>query len=301
MAEETALLDREDTGVSLPSQELDAPENDGDGESPETVAAESETENDEPEQYSREEFDRRLKAELAKKEESYRQKLEHEKGVAAAKAEQDAYESRKKEANEVRNGRAFQELGTYVQWGVQNGKLPPAEWLRKTADALSAMAFIDQHEAYTAQVDKFLRTEYPDYRVPRELAGEVERVVTKGDPEAMVNVHQKIMRAAILEAERPKLRKEIEAQLRQKSEDRDLEERDTQRATEPRPTRGGSSIGGGKPLVLTTAEINAYPSSQWMRDYTAEERQKIYANTQEADSKHGAGTVRNAVKSRWGK
>lgn len=304
MADETALLDRVDTGADLPSQELVAAETDGDDTAPETGAGDNETENEDAEDQvlTKADFDKRLKAELAKKDESYRQKLEHEKEVAAAKAERESFESRKKDADAVRNGRALQELSTYVQWALTNQQNIPVDWVRKTADSLAGMAFLDQHGAYVAQVDKFLKDEYPDFRVPRELASKAERAVTRIDPEAMVNAHQEILREAIRDAEREKIRKEVEAEFRKQAEDGELEEHDNRRASEPRPTRAtGQGIGGGKPMVLTTAEINAYPSSRWMRDYSPEERQKVYANAEEADRKHGAGNVRAAVRARWGK
>lgn len=262
MADEgTAVLEPETIVEEL---ETSAPE----GEE-ETTADAAETEGAEGTPETEEEMvpaaEVAARIEAAKQEALTAQKAEAEEQAHAA-----AYKERQTRASTARQGRAYQLFQNAVQWAHTQGeegkelRINP-KVLSDLAVELDNMAFMEQYDALVASSDSFLGAQYPDFKPSKEVASKLERAARMQDfPTLVAAQHEKFLEAVVAELT-PKLRKEIEAELKQRTsaaaKTQDIRTAGAIRSTAGRPTAGGD---GGGASAYYQDDIDAIPDSQWM-------------------------------------
>jgi len=199
--------------------------------------------------------------EAAKTEALAAQRAEAEEQAHAA-----AYKERQTRASTAREGKAFQLFQGLAQWAHKQGeegnelRVNP-QVLSNLAVELDNMAFMEQYDALVASADAFLGKQYPDFKPSKEVTSKLERAARMQDfPILVAAQHEKFLEAVKAEME-PKLRKEIEADIKQKTgaagKTKAIRDADATRRTSGRPTAGGDAGG----VVRSARQILDDPNS----------------------------------------
>lgn len=263
MAEEgTAAAVLEQPGTAAPEPSLpvvdetppdsevqDAPETDT------TLEAAPDSDTDEPRTYTEDELAERVKAEVAKTEESHRRKLETAANEAKERANREAYVRKVTEAERDLSGRAFQELhgiSREVQKAIKDS-LDKGEdgnygfhpdRLAQLSNRLNRAAWDYQsaviHEAFDGYVEKH----NPDWKPDRELANKLAAANHRGDPQEITEARHDYMAAAV----RAEVRAELEQEMREQGAAQEKVAQtkagdESRKASTPRPT---NVSGGGR-------------------------------------------------------
>lgn len=305
-ADETAVLDPEDTGLATEEQEADElaenTEEDADAETAEAEETENEDDDDEP-LLSKGEVEKLVKAERAKAEESFRQKTENAERAARDRANADAFTAQQQQAEQARNGavyRGFAQMASTIKAVIDRGDDINPQWLQteigKYAGQASSMAFVTLRNQWDTTTNEWLEKSFPDFRPPKELAQKTTRAIHAGDQAAQAEALFETIEAAVREKLTPVLKKELAEAGKSAGKTAAIKNADQSSKSAPRPTNvtGGPSAG----LSLTTAELDSMPPSAWGQ-LTADQKERVYANVPKADAAHGASTVRPGVAARW--
>ena len=217
----------------------------------------SEEDDKEPVTLTREEHEKALKDVEARLTESFRQKTENAQKAAEDAANRAAFTQRVTESAKARQVQTYQQITNVIKDVAtrrDNGEeidLSP-QWLMGIAAQQADAAFYDQDAAYASAFDAYVAKEAPDWRKPPEVSAAVERALhlPPSDPNRIPQLFQArmdVLRAAVREQIAPKLREEIEAEVRAEmgaaKTTAAMKDNDKARAAVPRPTGVGTSGG----------------------------------------------------------
>ena len=198
-------------------------------------------------------LEKRLKGELAKKDESFRRQREAEQKQAEEAAQANLFAQQRNQAAQWRQQQAAQTLGQLTQFiakQVEEGKDLEKEVWPQVWQSFSGMAqFIDRAAVIESlrpaenALAEILQTEFSGYTPTNEAQGGYWSSYAKQDLPGMMKAVAKIAADAAVVRERPKLRKEIEAELKAAAKTNELRETDARRKAQPRPT----SVNGTAP------------------------------------------------------
>ena len=217
----------------------------------------TEEDDKEPVTLTREEHEKALKDVEARLTESFRQKTENAQKAAEDAANRAAFTQRVTESAKARQVQTYQQITNVIKDVAtrrDNGEeidLSP-QWLMGIAAQQADAAFYDQDAAYASAFDAYVAKEAPDWRKPPEVSAAVERALhlPPSDPNRIPQLFQArmdVLRAAVREQIAPKLREEIEAEVRAEmgaaKTTAAMKDNDKARAAVPRPTGVGTSGG----------------------------------------------------------
>lgn len=281
MADETAVLDPEDTGEAAEEQEAVAPaENTEAGADAETEGAEA-TENEEAEEppVTRADLERELKAQKARLEESFRQKEENARREAEEKATREAYTQRLTTGQQAINGQAFREFAAMYKAATDQGlEQIPQQWLGTAAAKLGDAAFVTQHSLYQQFISQQFDREFDGFRIPNDIRARMDSATQSMNFGDQVKSWFEAMVAAVREKETPKLKDELKKQADEARKTAQQRKQDDG----PRPTGNLSAGAPGK--VLTLKEIDEMPVSKW-NTYSDKERKDMLDRAYELAAK----------------
>ena len=215
----------------------------------------SEEDDKEPVTLTREEHEKALKDVEARLTESFRQKTENAQKQAEDAANKAAFTQRVTESAKARSAQTYQQITNVIKDVAarrENGEeidLSP-QWLMGIAAQQADAAFWDQDAAYASAFDAYVAKESPDWRKPPEVSAAVERALhlPPSDPNRIPQLFQArmdVLRAAVREQIAPKLREEIEAEVRAElgaaKTTAAMKQNDAARAAQPKPTGVGST------------------------------------------------------------
>lgn len=173
---------------------------------------------DEPRTYTEEEFQKALKDQEAKLNESSRRKEQNARQEAESKARAQQFDQRSQAARTAR-----QQTGANSLWalmheakkvGEEGGEL---KWDPQRYGAIVAsldnMAFQHLYEQFTDSAEGYLDQNFPDFAIPRDLAQKLDRATKAYSHADMFEARMEILQAAILSDLTPKLRKQVEEEL----------------------------------------------------------------------------------------
>lgn len=251
-------------------------------EETETGSSETETDTDdateedekEPVTLTREEHEKALKDVEARLTESFRQKTENAQKAAEDAANKAAFTQRVTESAKARSAQTYQQITNVIKDVAarrDNGEeidLSP-QWLMGIAAQQADAAFWDQDAAYASAFDAYVAKEHPEWRKPVEVSAAVERALhlPPSDPNRIQQLFQArmdVLRAAVREQMTPKLREEIEAEVRAEmgaaKTTAAMKTNDAARASVPKPTGVGTTA--GVPSNPTWAQIQKMTKAQ---------------------------------------
>ena len=227
-----------------------------DGSTAETDTDEASEEDDkEPVTLTREEHEKALKDVEARLTESFRQKTENAQKAAEDAANRAAFTQRVTESAKARQVQTYQQITNVIKDVAtrrENGEaidLSP-QWLMGIAAQQADAAFWDQDAAYASAFDAYVAKEAPEWRKPPEVSAAVERALhlPPSDPNRIPQLFQArmdVLRAAVREQIAPKLREEIEAEVRAEmgaaKTTAAMKDNDKARAAVPKPTGVGTT------------------------------------------------------------
>lgn len=227
-------------------------------EGTETEGSEADTDSvaeEESATLTREEHEAALKAAIAKTEESHRQKLENAQKQAQETANAEAYRANVTRSQQAKAGAIFQEFNAGIasvlkaRDGGEDVTVSP-QWLAGIAQRQADAAFWDQESAISEFFDAHVAKD--GWRKPAELSQTLDRalhlhVADPNRPAAVLTARLQIMEAAVREQITPKLREEIEAEVRAElsagGKTAAMKANDAARANQPKPT----GVGGAPP------------------------------------------------------
>ena len=230
----------------------------------ETGSPDAETDSDEPIEGEEDaapktltvaEHEKVLKAERAKLEESYRQKTENAQKAAQTAANAEAYRANVTKAQRDQAGAIFNEFNAGIASVIKardNGEevgVNP-DWLANIAVRQADAAFWSQDSAIASFFDARTAQTNPGWRKPPELAADLENALhlhatDPNRPAQVLSARLAIMEASVREQLTPKLREEIEAEVRAElgaaGKTAAMKENDAARAGQPKPTGAGAT------------------------------------------------------------
>jgi len=221
-----------------------------------TDSADGDTEDDaEPKTFTLDEHEKVLKAERAKLEESYRQKTENAQRQAEDSARANAYSQNITKAQRDKAGALMHEWQNGIAEVLKqrdNGDdvTVNQQWLANLAMRQADSAFWDQDAAISEFFDARQAATHPDWRKPPELAQALERALHLSPanpqrPAQVLDARLAIMESAVRESITPKLREEIEAEVRAElgaaGKTAAMKANDAARAGQPKPTGIGTT------------------------------------------------------------
>lgn len=247
----------------------------------------SEEDDKEPVTLTREEHEKALKDVEARLTESFRQRVENEKKAAEDAANKAAFTQRVTESAKARSVATYQQITNVIKDVAtrrENGEeidLSP-QWLMGIAAQQADAAFWDQDAAYASAFDAYVAQENPEWRKPVEVSAAVEKALhlPPSDPNRIPQLFQArmdVLRAAVREQMTPKLREEIEAEVRAElgaaGKTAAMKQNDAARAGQPKPTGVGTTpVSNG----VTLAALKKMTTSQILELVSTPEGQKAH-------------------------
>lgn len=244
-------------------------------EDTETEGSEADTDSEEPTEepatLTREEHEAALKAAIAKTEESHRQKLENAQKQAQETANAEAYRANVTRAQQAKAGAILQEFNEGIAFVMkkrdegEDVTVSP-QWLSQIAARQADAAFWDQESAIAEFFDAHVAKD--GWRKPAELSQALDRalhlhVADPNRPAAVLEARLSIMEAAVREQITPKLREEIEAEVRAElsagGKTAAMKANDAARANQPKPTGVGGAPSNER---LTRAALSKMSTNQ---------------------------------------
>lgn len=242
MAEtDTAVLEPVTTEAAPETEDTAAPEleTEGSAETPETEVESEET-------ISKADHEKALAAARKEVEQELRSKAEEE-------AQQEAAKQRRSQAQQLRQGAGYNRLAQLAQWAHKEGE--EGKDLRINPQVLNVLlgefegsVFQEQSDAWKDAFDGYLNKSFKDFKLPRDVAGRIQRAASTWNPVELVDAQFAAITAAVREQVEPKLREEIEAEMRDERKTKGLKEADEKRKASARPTEVA-----GTPAIPTTA------------------------------------------------
>lgn len=269
MAESDTAVMEPDTAVeALDTATIDVIE---DGEivgttvvTPDTESSETPDTGDEAPKLTPEEVEARIADERTKWETENRTLYEEAVRTQAAN-------ERRTQAQQLRTGQTAARLEGIVKWAYQQGeegkdfRFDPRS-VGALATQMEAAVFQDQSDAWSEAFNGYLAKVHPDFKPSQQTAQRLAAAFRDWNPGMAVEAQFTAMQEAIKATIEPQLRKEIEADIKQKNEaagkTQALRAADTTRRVAGRPTASGDAGGGDR--AYTLQEIDAMPTSQWL-------------------------------------
>lgn len=262
-APDTEVADAVATAITAPDTAANVVPDTDAPETPDTV--------DEPESaFSQEDFEKRLKEERDRWENEKRTEIENT-------AREEAARNRRLQNEQLRTGQTAQQLANIAKWAFEQGEAgndfrfdPRA--VQQLALQMEAGIFQDQSDGWSMAFNQYLAKNHGDFRPSRQTAERLERAFRDWMPDEAVNAQFTAMAEAVRAELTPKIRQEIEAELKQKNESagktQALKDADAQRRAAGRPTASGDA--GGNPPDLSSVIGNPnVPLSERRKAYRA--------------------------------
>ena len=258
---------------TLPESELVETTDNGDADAQTDSEATEGEEDAAPKTLTIEEHEKVLKAERAKLEESYRQKTENAQKAAQTAANAEAYRANVTKAQRDQAGAIFNEFNAGIASVIKardNGEevgVNP-DWLANIAVRQADAAFWSQDSAIASFFDARTAQTNPGGRKPPELAADLENALPlhatdPNRPAQVLSARLAIMEASVREQLTPKLREEIEAEVRAElgaaGKTAAMKENDAARAGQPKPTGVGTAPNNNN---LTLARLKTMTTKQ---------------------------------------
>lgn len=212
-------------------------------ETEDTLAAELETEgsegtpetgDDQEEALSKDEHERLVAEAVEKAQADLRAEVE-------AKAQEDAAKQRRSQAQQLRQGRGYQQLAQIAGWAHKQGE--DGNDLRLNPQVLNTLigemelgVFQEQSDAWKDAFDGYLNKSFKEFKPSRELADRITRHTANWNPLELVHAQFDVIRAAVREEIEATVRAEVEAELRDERKTKGLKETNEKRAAQPKPT-----------------------------------------------------------------
>lgn len=226
------------------------------------------------------------KAAAAKAEESARRKAEAKDAELREAARAEAYKQQLTRAQlDTASGIKRDLTAGFrdVARKVEAGELSPGEvlvndqWLNNIAIRAERAAFLTIHKQWDEETDLYLSEDFPDFKVPRELSKKREQAVAAQDHKLMARTLFETAQAAITESLSPRLRAQVEAELRESDEAAGktarIAEADEKRGQQGRPANvTGGAAGAARTfktqnavdLALFNGEIDTNAARFWL-------------------------------------
>jgi len=259
LAESDTAVIEQDTAVSSPDTEVSnaiatAFDTDTADAAPDTEALGTPDTEDkpQPEALTPEQFEAKLKEEREKWDKEQREQIENT-------AREQAAVQRRLQNEQLRTGQTAQAFANIAKWAYEQGeqgkdfRFDPRA-VQQIALQMEAGVFQDQADGWSSAFNQFLAENYGDFKPSRATAERLERAFRDWIPNEAVKAQFMALEEAARAALEPKLRKEIEEELKTKSTSANktqaLKDADAQRKAAGRPTAAGEA--GGTPPDLAS-------------------------------------------------
>jgi hypothetical protein len=214
-------------------------------DSPETDALETPETDEAPRGITPEEVESRLKDEKAKWEAELRATYEEQVRTQAAA-------QRRTQAQQLRTGETANKLGSIAKWAYDQGdngkefRFNPQS-VQQIALEMESAVFQDQSDAWGAAFNGYLSQQFKDFKPSQQTAQKLAAAFRDWRPDAAVAAQFDAMTEAVRADLEPKLRKEIEAELKTKgsasSKTQAMRDAEAARKAGGRPTGIGEAGG----------------------------------------------------------
>ena len=162
----------------------------------------------------------------ARKEESFRQRIEREQATAKARADEEAYQRGLQELDAVEKGSIVQSLrgafdramGPYVDDESRARLQAELPALGQVAEQLQRANQLRSDRLYVDAANAMLTSEFPDYAIPPELVNKFDQALHRGDFRGRITALSEIIRDATVKTVVPKERASIARELKAQAE-----------------------------------------------------------------------------------